>query len=64
MDRQTIKDRYGSIIGFIDVESNGDKTVRSPNGSVLGYYRKAMNVTVNTYGSIIAQGDCCGMLFR
>lgn len=63
MDRQTIRDFSGRIIGYIETDGQGNKTVREFSGRILGYYKKSLNVTTDFYGRTIANGDCCGMLF-
>lgn len=62
MDRQTIRDFTGRIIGFIDTDPRGDKTVRDFTGRILGYYRKGTNTTTDFTGRIIANGDCSSSL--
>lgn len=64
MDKQTIKDFYGKIIGYIETDGQGNKTVRDFYNRILGYYKKSQNVTTDFYGRIIAQGDCCGILLK
>lgn len=57
-----IKDFYGKIIGYIEEDSNGNKTVKDFYGRILGYYKKSQNVTTDFYGRKIAQGDQSSML--
>ena len=64
MERQMIRQFSGKIVGFIDVDSNGDKTVRAFSGMILGYYRKNRDVTTDFYGKIIAWGDITGIFFK
>ena len=64
MERQTITQFSGKIVGFIDVDSNGDKTVRDFYGRILGYYRKSNNATTLFSGRIIAFGDVCAIFFK
>ena len=61
--RTTIRDFYGKIIGYIDIETNGDKIVRDFYGKILGRYDKKFDVTRDFYGKILAQGDQSSMLF-
>ncbi len=63
MATETIKDFYGKIIGYIETKPNGDKVVTDFYRKILGYYFKSRNVTTDFYRRVIAQGDCCGMLF-
>lgn len=62
MNRETIKDFYGKIIGYIDTADNGNKTVRDFYGRVLGYYDKGANVTKDFYHRIIGRGDMAASL--
>lgn len=55
--RETIRDWTGCILGYVDTESNGDKTVRAFSGVILGYYRKSRDVTTDFYGRVLTKGD-------
>jgi hypothetical protein len=58
MAKQTIKDFYGRIIGYINVDDKtGDKTASDFYGRILGYYKKNLNSTVDFYGRTVARGD-------
>lgn len=54
---QTIKDLYGRIIGYVEEDSNGDKTAYDFYRRVVGRYKKNLNATQDFYGRIVAQGD-------
>lgn len=60
--RETIKEYSGTILGYIDTESNGDKTVKSYSGQILGYYRKSSDTTVTYSGRILYRGDMSAAL--
>ncbi len=62
-EKITVKDWTGKIIGFIDVEKNGAKTVRNFHGKILGKYDPRFNITQDFHGRRIAQGDQSSMLF-
>lgn len=64
MNEETIKDWRGKVIGYIQTDSYGNKTVRNFYRQILGKYDKAMNVTRDFYGRIIAKGDQSSMLFN
>lgn len=55
--REYIKNRSGKILGFIDTDSEGNRTARTKEGRVLGYYKKKRNVTTNVGGKILSYGD-------
>lgn len=57
MQEETIRDFYGKVIGYIQIDSNGNKIVRDFYRKILGRYDKAANVTRDFYGRIIARGD-------
>ena len=63
-ERQAIKKFSGYIVGFYDVEPNGDKTIREFSGKILGFYKKDRDVTTDFYGRIIAFGDISGIFFK
>lgn len=60
--KETIRDFYGVILGYIDVNYNGDKTVTNFNGKILGYYKKSSNYTTDFYGKILYKGDMASAL--
>ena len=57
MNKETIRDFYGKILGTVETDTQGNKTVRDFYGRILGWYRKADNLTKNFHGKIIAKGD-------
>lgn len=57
MATSTIRDFYNRIIGYIDEDSNGNKTARDFYRVILGRYDKNANVTKDFGGRIIARGD-------
>lgn len=64
MQRVEIRKYNGQIIGYYDVEDNGDKTVRDYSGRILGYYIKSTNTTTLYNRTIIARGDVSGIFFK
>jgi hypothetical protein len=58
MNKQTITDFYGKIIGYVSTdEKTGNKTATDFYGRILGYYKKDLNLTTDFYGKIVARGD-------
>lgn len=55
--RETIRDFNGSIIGYLEHESNGDITVRNFTGQILGRYEKSSDTTKDFYGKILFRGN-------
>lgn len=59
---EPIRDFSGKILGYIQEEPSGDKTVRDFYGRILGYYDKSQNVTRDFYKRIVARGDASSAL--
>ena len=57
MEKEYIRDFWGRILGYIETDNKGNKTVRDFWGRILGYYDKANNVTRDFYKKIIGRGD-------
>ena len=57
-----VKDFYGKIIGYIEIDDKGNKIVRDFYRRRLGRYDKKFDVTRDFYNRIIAKGDQTGML--
>lgn len=49
-------------MGWVKVESNGDKVATDSAGRIVGYYKAARNVTTKTSGEIYAWGDVVASL--
>ena len=57
MNKETIRDFYNRIIGYVETDNNGNKTARDFYNRILGYYDKKLNVTRDFYNRIVAKGD-------
>ena len=65
IDRTYIKDWQGRIIGRLDLDtSNGNKTISTFSGEILGRYDKRSDTTRDFAGRVIAKGDCLTMLLK
>lgn len=64
MERMEIKIFNGPIVGFIDIDPNGNKTVKDYGGRILGYYNSQRNETTDFYRRVIAYGDITGIFFK
>lgn len=62
MERETIKDFYGRILGYIETQPNGDKIVKDFYGRIKGKYEKQSNTTKDFYGRILSKGDISSSL--
>lgn len=56
--RDIIRDFGGRILGYVETDSKGNKTVRDFYNRILGYYDVSLNVTRDFYNRVIARGDC------
>ena len=64
MERQSIRKLSGQIVGFYEVQPNGDKTIKDFYGRILGFYEKGRDVTTDFYRRIIGFGDISGIFFK
>lgn len=65
INKETIRDRNGKILGFIETDQLGNKLVRDFYGRILGRYTKVSNLTKDFYGRIVAQGDATsGLIYK
>lgn len=64
MERITLKDSRFRIIGYIDVDTNGNKTLRNEKLQILGYYKKNLDVTQDARFMTVGRGDILTSLLR
>ena len=57
MQRITLKDSRFRIIGYVDIASNGDKTLRNDKFQILGYYKKDRDITQDARFMTVGRGD-------
>ena len=60
--RETIREFSGSVIGYLDHESNGDITVKEFSGRILGKYEASSDTTKDFYGRILYRGNMASAL--
>jgi len=60
--RNNIKDFYGAVIGYVDVDAQGNATAHDRYGKILGTFKKDRNVTLDFYGRVLASGDITSSL--
>lgn len=63
-EKIAIRDFGGKILGWIETDDKGNKTVRDFGGWILGYYKKSMDATTDFGGRIIARGDMSASLIN
>ena len=64
MARETISTFERRIVGYIDTDSSGNKTVMDFYHKILGYYNRSTNATMTYSRKIIAYGDATGVFFK
>lgn len=64
MERITLKDSNYKIIGYVEINSNGDKTLKSASYKILGYYQKSTDLTKDANYKIIGHGDILTTLLK
>jgi hypothetical protein len=62
--RETLRDNSYRTIGFLETESNGNKTLYDAQWRLLGFYRREMNRTFDRDWRPVAQGDLLATLLR
>lgn len=55
--KQPIKNSTGKTIGYILTESNGRQVAQNEYGNILGYYDSKLNITQNSYGRKVSEGN-------
>lgn len=64
MSKQILRDSGYRIIGHLDTNSAGRKTLYDARYQILGYYDPAMNYTYNNRWQIVGRGDILTSLLR
>lgn len=63
MSRETLKDFYNRIVGYIETDTvTGDKVGRDFYNRIVGRYDKKLNVTRDFYNRIVSKGDTLASL--
>lgn len=62
VNKETIRNRAGKILGWIETDHLGNKLVRDFTGHIKGRYKKTGNVTLDFYGKIVTYGDATASL--
>ena len=52
-----VRDSSFNILGYIETDTKGNKTVRDSHFVIVGYYNVERNVTQDSSFKIIGQGD-------
>ena len=59
-----IKNAYGMILGKIEEDERGNKTIKNQYGRILGRYNASDDTTRDEYGYILYRGDRLSLLLR
>ncbi len=64
MSREAIKDWTGKVVGWIDKDDRGNKTIREYNYKIVGKYDSSTNTTRDFHGRVVAKGDHIGIMLN
>ncbi len=59
---ERLEDRYHNCIGYLTIESNGDRKIEDRYHNPLGYYKKSSNRTEDRYHNVVGYGDILASL--
>ncbi len=62
MASETLKDAYDNVLGSIETQPDGSKTLRDANGKIRGYYDPVTDHTRGPDMRILAKGDVLSTL--
>ena len=58
MNRQPLKDKFGRIYGYLDIDSNGIVYAKDESGRIIAVYNPATNATTDyASGRILGYGN-------
>ena len=57
VDKVTIREPSGKIVGYIETDKDGNQQARDFSGKILGYYDKRTNMTRHFYGRPKTRGN-------
>ncbi len=57
MDNVTVKDAFGTVVGSIETDADGNQTLRSTSGRIRATYEAAGDHTRDGAGNIVAKGN-------
>jgi hypothetical protein len=64
MKRETLRDASFNIIGYVETDDRGNKTVRDPSFQTKGFYSKGSDVTQDSSFKNLAWGDQTRILLK
>lgn len=60
----TLRDDRFQVIGYVEIEDNGDKTLKDERFQVLGYYDARYGMTKDERFQVVGHGDILTSLLR
>lgn len=65
MQRETIREFSGKILGYVETDSKGNQVVKDFYGYIVAKYDKNSNMTRDFYGRVIGYGNLAvGQLYK
>ena len=64
MKTETIRDINFNVLGYVETDARGNKTVRDPSFNTKGFYSKGSNVTQDSSFKNLAWGDQTRILLK
>jgi hypothetical protein len=64
MKRETLRDASFNIVGYVETDDRGNKTVRDPSFQTKGFYSKGSDVTQDSSFKNLAWGDQTRILLK
>jgi len=62
MSKQSLTDRHGMTIGYLEILNDGRHRMTDSHGNLVGYFDPRQNRTVDAHGNNVGQGDLLAML--
>ncbi len=57
MKVENVRDAAGYVIGYIEIEDNGNETLKNAKGKIKGVYEAEADHTRDKHNDIIAKGN-------
>ena len=61
---QKLEDSHHRTIGYVIIESNGDKKLEDDHHRTLGYYKKSSDKTEDAHHRTVGHGDILTTLLK
>ena len=64
MPTQYLRDYTNNIIGIIEIDKDGNKTLKGPDYAILGFYTVKGNITKTYNNTLVGYGDMLAILLK